>query len=208
MVKVLQQDESLGFAFCRMLELKEQDHFYFFKPWTHRFIFKNDIRNPVVSRIKIVHTNSLLFRKIVFEKVGYFNENYSNGEDGDLWMRVSEIYRGAFSNHFGAIYRLDHGVSQLTRNSNEAINECFISIYENAIKRYYQLGLKDTQRIFELKLWLLTCKFYGKRKKFYLQLSRLISNYPSNYLKHIIVKLSEKLEKRETGKWQEINVFE
>lgn len=54
-----------------------------FRPWTHFKVFKEDIKNPVVSRSHIVHTNSFLFRKEVFEKVGNFNESYSNGEDGD-----------------------------------------------------------------------------------------------------------------------------
>ena len=60
----------LGFAFCRVLEVKKENDKELFREWTHRRIFKDDIKNPVVSRSRIVHTNSFMFRKEVFEKVG------------------------------------------------------------------------------------------------------------------------------------------
>lgn len=203
----LQKNQSLGFAFCRMLELKGENGKYLFKPWTHSFIFKNDIRNPVVSRIKIIHTNSIMFRRNVFGEIGYFNESFSNGEDGDLWMRVSEVYKGAFSDHYGAVYRCHHGVAQLTKNSEDEINKCFINIYNNAISRYYKLELIDSQRIFQLKHWLIICKYRKTRKQYYFNLFKLILFYPLNFLRALPVHLSEIFENRRTRIWHDLDIY-
>jgi len=207
LANALTTNTTLGFAFCRMLEVKEENGKNVFKPWTHKFIFKNDIRNPVVSRVKIVHTNSIMFRRNVFSKIGYFNESYSNGEDGDLWMRVSEVFKGAFSDHYGAIYRTHHDIAQLTKNSDDEINKCFVNIYNSAIKRYYNLGLKDRRRLFQLKLWLITCKYSKERKQYYLNLLKLISKYPFDFLQKFTVHLTEYLEKSNTQSWQDLNAY-
>lgn len=201
----LQKNKSHGFAFCRMLELKEENGKYLFKPWTHGFIFKNDIRNPVVSRIKIVHTNSIMFRKKVFDEIGYFNESYSNGEDGDLWMRVSEVYKGAFSDHYGAVYRCHHESGQLTKNSNIEIKKCFIKIYNDAILRYYELRMKDKFRLFQLKHWLLIYVYREKKLCYYWQYLLLIIKYPLSYIRLLPIKFNEYLENISKSDWNSLN---
>lgn len=78
---------------------------------------------PYVSRSHIANTNSFIFEKEVFEQVGGFDESYQNGEDGDLWMRISELYKGAFSDHFGVIYRINHNDAQLSKNNEEDLKK-------------------------------------------------------------------------------------
>ncbi|MEO8720428.1 MAG: glycosyltransferase [Ginsengibacter sp.] len=207
LAQCLEKNQSLGFAFCRLLELKEENNKYLFKPWTHIYLFENDIKNLVVSRIKIVHTNSIMLRRNIFDEIGLFNESYSNGEDGDLWMRVSEVYKGSFSDHYGAVYRCHHGVAQLTKNSEEEIKQCFINIYTNAISRYYKLNLKDSQRIFQLQHWLIICKFRNTRKQYYSKLLGLICAYPFCYLKTLPVRFSEILENRKSRIWHNLDNY-
>ncbi|MDE3185557.1 MAG: glycosyltransferase [Bacteroidota bacterium] len=200
-------NNSLGFVFCRMLEVKDQNGENIFKPWTHKSIYKNDIRNPVVSRIKIVHTNSFLFRKTVFDEVGYFNESYPNGEDGDLWMRISEIYEGTFSDHYGAVYRSHHESGQLTKNSNTEIKKCFIKIYNDAISRYYKLELKDKLRLFQLKHWLLVYNYREKKLYYHWQYLLLIIQYPLSYIRLLPIKVKEYMEKHSGCHWNILDFY-
>lgn len=205
---IFENNRDLGFAFCRVLEIREIDGNNLFKPWTHKRIFKNDIKNPVVSRSRIVHTNSFIFKKEVFEKVGHFNCDYSHGEDGDLWMRISEQFRGEFSNHYGAVYRVQHGSNQLTKDLNDQISKCHIEIHENAIRRYYELELMDSDRIFELK----HLSIHGRLKKnnkfiYSLMYLSLIVSHPFAFIRRIPVYYYEILEKKETKKWHILQKF-
>jgi glycosyltransferase involved in cell wall biosynthesis len=178
MVTILENEIPLGFAFCRIMECQEIDNKRKFRPWTHQKIFKTDIKNPVVSRSHIVHTNSFMFRKEVFEKVGYFNESYQNGEDGDLWMRISEFYKGAFVNHFGAIYKTRHDYTQLSKTKKDENKDAYFKIYSAAVSRYYTLGLKSPFRIFKLKHMLLHLQFQNKKYIYYTKYLKLIIRYP------------------------------
>ena len=146
MICAFEKEKRLGFVFCRVLEEKEENDSKLLRPWTRKYVLKNDIKNPVVSRSKIVHTNSFMLRREVFDHVGYFNESYSNGEDGDQWMRISEKFKGTFSDHFGAAYRTNHGINQLTKNPGDQINRCALLIFEEAKKRYYDLKLNDPKK--------------------------------------------------------------
>jgi glycosyltransferase involved in cell wall biosynthesis len=178
MTKILKENDSLGFVFCRVLECREENGKRMFRQWTHRKVNKNDIKNPVVSRSHIVHTNSFMFRKEVFENAGKFNESYSNGEDGDLWMRISEVYKGAFSDHFGAVYKTNHSEYQLTKNEEKEIRKSSLMIFNNAICRYKELKLKDRFRIFKLNHTRLIILYNNKKSIYYFKYILLILHYP------------------------------
>jgi glycosyltransferase involved in cell wall biosynthesis len=199
--QLFEDDESIGFAFCRILEVRQIGGKTLYRPWTHKKIFVNDIKNPVVSRSNVVHTNSFMFKREVFNKVGYFNTDYSHGEDGDLWMRISEQFKGAFSNHYGAVYRIFHENNQLTKGSSAVINNCHVKIHEDAIRRYYKLNIRDRNRIFELKhLSLHANKEKGKLLYFFLYF-KLILSYPFTFLRRIPVYYFETIEKKKRLKW-------
>jgi glycosyltransferase involved in cell wall biosynthesis len=202
MIPIFNKDAEIGFAFCRVLEVKEENGMKLFKPWTHKKIFKNDIINPVVSRTQIVHTNSFIFKREVFDKAGIFNEGYSNGEDGDLWMRISEKFKGAFSDHFGTVYRMHSGAHRLTSNAEAQVKKCYLAIYESAAERYYQLGLEDSNRIFKITHMILNLKFRSQKHIFYFKYFLLILQYPFAYLNLIPVSFYQKLEKKERKEWK------
>lgn len=182
MAKILDENVDLGFAFCRILECKEEDGKRKFRPWTYPKVNKRDIINPVVSRSHIVHTNSFMFRREVFETAGNFNESYRNGEDGDLWMRISELYKGAFADHFGAVYKSIHGDGQLTKNNQEEVNKSYLIIFNEGIRRYYQLKLKDRFRIFKLKHNRLNFLYNTKKSVYYFKYLQLIFRYPTSFM--------------------------
>jgi glycosyltransferase involved in cell wall biosynthesis len=183
--EVLENEPELGFAFCRVLEIEEKNGIKLFRPWTRDRIFKNDIKNPCASRSHIVHTNSFLFKKEVFDKTGVFNEKYTLGEDGDQWMRISEQFKGKFVDYFGAVYRIDHGTHQLTKKSGNEIKKCNLLIFEAAKRRYYKFKLKDSKRIYKIKYNLLWFKYRDNDEEkyiYYFLYLFLIIRYPIGYL--------------------------
>ena len=206
-VTVLEKDPELGFAFCRIVELREQNNQKLFRPWTHHRIFKSDIKNPVISRGNVYHTNSFVFRRTVFEKVGFFNESYSNAEDSDQWIRISEHFKGAFSNHYGAAYRIEHGKNQLTKNSGERIISNHLSVHKNALQRSYQLGLVDPNRIFELKHLIIHGKYTNNKFIYFFKYLNLIMKYPFSFLKRIPKFYFHAHDNIKRKKWNELQKF-
>lgn len=153
MAAALAARRELGFVFARVLMMREQAGGRVYAPWTCSRMTDRHIRYLGVSGNSVVHTSAFLFRREVFEKVGVFNEAYSNGEDGDLWMRISEEFRGEFLDHYGSVYRTAHGHGQLTdSDKNEAIMSCLRQIYASAVERYHSNPRKDRFRIFRLRL--------------------------------------------------------
>jgi glycosyltransferase involved in cell wall biosynthesis len=207
MAEALLSDTNLGFVFCRTLEVKVEDGKKIFKPWTRQRVFENDISNPIVSRDLILNTNSIMVKREVFNDVGYFNEIYSNGEDIDLWMRISEKYKGKFVDHYGAVYRIQHGAGQLTASTTAVINNNVSEVLGNAISRYYKLNLKDSNRIFELKHMLLHRKFSGSKFTYLLKYFSLISKYPICFLRRVPIQYYQFLEKEKMNKWADIDYF-
>lgn len=201
MASVLTNNPDLGFSFCRILMVKEENGKRLFKQWTHQHIFKSDILNPNVFRPYVAHTNSFIFRREIFDKVGYFNESYTNAEDSDLWMRISEQFKGAFSNHFGAVYRVAHSKNQLTNNSTEKIRNCHLNVYSNAIERYYRLGLDDPNRIFELKHMLLYNKYSTLKLLYIVKYVNLILRYPIPFINRALPFYYRIIQRRRNNKW-------
>lgn len=206
LASVLESNSKLGFVFCRTLEVKEENGLRLFKRWTQQHISKNDILDPVCSG-KIVNTNCFLFRRIVFDKIGCFNEAYSTGEDRDMWMRISEKYRGAFVDHYGAVYRRQHGDSQLTNNPNGKPKKDILAIYANAIDRYYQMGLDDRNLIFKLK-HLLLYNEYGNVKFLYAsKYLYLICKYPIPFIKKFLSFFYRMIQEKKSNHWDVLSYF-
>lgn len=148
----IESKENLGFAFCRTLEIIEEKNSRLFKAWTRENVTQKNILYPVISGNKVVCSNVFIFRRDVFDTVGLFNETIQNGEDSDMWMRISEQYKGVFADYFGAVRR-KHTLYQLsTGYTKKAIFKYHSLIYKDAIKRYYQLNLKDFYRIYRLRI--------------------------------------------------------
>ena len=151
----LESKNNLGFAFCRILEIKEEQDSRLFKAWTRSQITIKDILNPAVSGNNVVCTNVFIFQKYIFDTVDGFNENYKCAEDSDMWMRISEQYKGIFADYFGAVRR-KHTFNQVTTSHPKRIgNRYHLEVYEDAIKRYYRLNLRDFYRIYRLRILVL-----------------------------------------------------
>ena len=205
LITAFENENDLGFVFCRSLELKNVNGLNLARPWTRGKLFRNDIKNPVVSRSQIVNTNSFMFRKEVFETVGYFDETYTNGEDGDLWMRISERFRGRFIDNFGSAYRTNHSVNQLNKQHAEQIIFCLRRIFQAAKDRYDNLKLSDSKRIFKIKYNLLRLNYRNNNDQQYVYFYKyfgLICRYPAAYVHVLIEKLYDMRERKERRTWK------
>ena len=207
MVVAIEKNPETSFAFCRILDVKEENKLKLFRPWTVLHVFKNDIKNLVVSRNMIVHTNGLIFKREVFQVAGYFNESYSNDEDGDMWMRINELFNCEFSEHYGAVYRTNHGISQLTNKPMERRSDSYLNVFENALNRYYELELKDKFRKYKLEKILLNHKFIHDKFSWRWRYCLLILKFPCSYLCEKKYNYFENRDKMKMKEWHELKFF-
>ncbi len=177
MVSEIESKPDISFAFCRLLEMDENYNKNLFRLWSKAIITKRDIRLLTLSKHNVVQTNGFIFKREGFDKIGLFDENLSNGEDNDLWMRISENYQGSFSNSYGAVIR-KHPSGQLTDANEEELREVNIAIYSQAIKRYKELGLTDKFRI--VKLYYIIIKYKALGLPFVKKIIQIIDELRKN----------------------------
>ncbi len=189
-ISLLEANAEAGFVFSRTMEMREVDGQRILRPWTRAKVTTRDIDYPVLSRPHIVHTNSFVFKADVFKVVGLFNQSYKNGEDGDMWMRISEQYKGLFSDHYGAIYRIEHGSGQLTANNKSDVLASTFKVYQAAMDRYRECGVYDQYREFSLRqkligIDLISAHYESKLEhqlRYYYELCKLIPVYPKAFI--------------------------
>lgn len=129
---IIQND--LDFCFNRTKQLLENNKVPLIKRWTRNYISLLDIKYLVLTRGNIINTNSFVFRRKIFDDIGYFNEALSSSEDIDLWLRISERYEGGFINFYGTVRRL-HSGEQLTKQRDEIIRHSRYLVYKDALNR-------------------------------------------------------------------------
>jgi glycosyltransferase involved in cell wall biosynthesis len=59
------------------------------------------------SRYPVITSSSITLNKEVFNKVGLFNINISQGEDIDMWLRISKYYNIVFLNKCLVLYKVN-----------------------------------------------------------------------------------------------------
>lgn len=193
MMEHLETNPGIGFAISRMYELKECDNKRHLLPWTAPKVTENDLRYLVLLRSRIVHTNVIIVRREIFTTVGLFNENYRNGEDGDMWMRISEVSKGVFLDHFGAAYRTDHGSGQLTSNAEKDIRNCSLQIFSAALNRYLDSAQQDRYRLFLIKKTIAGIESANSpRWRYYVQQLLLMFRYPISFVHYCVDYFSNK----------------
>ena len=183
MVEILKQNEDYGFAFCRLNKIDENN---LLSVWTRQKITKMDILYPFLFRSFGINTDTIILRRSVFDVIGFFREDLTNGEDGDLWMRISEHYRGIFLDMEGAVYRYNHG-AQLTKNEKMHVNSCAETIFIAALERNLFKNDRDDLRLLLIFRILFGIQLeeegnfskYSRLKTYY----KLFMLYPGSFLK-------------------------
>ncbi|MDO5035636.1 MAG: glycosyltransferase family A protein [Porphyromonas sp.] len=87
------------------------------------FPSRNDLKKGQISNYfktickgAIIHSSSVAIKKEALLHIGMFNENYTHGEDIDLWNRLARKYEVAYSPDPSSIYRITNEGSVLTMN--------------------------------------------------------------------------------------------
>lgn len=148
MVEALLENPDAGYAFCRCKkEVTKSNQSDQFQSWTRLKLSRLDKKYHVLSRAYCINTNVIVLRSSVLDCVGRFDPALSNGEDSDLWMRVSEAGCGLFLDFYGAVYRTNHGDAQLTEVETASKKKCSDLVYTKAFVRNYSKENPDKLRL-------------------------------------------------------------
>ena len=156
MVRAIESGSEYGFALCNSLEMLDFEQENKFRRWTKSNIESKDLANLCITTIHFANSNGFIFKREVFDKVGFFNENIQVGEDSDMWMRINEKFKGKYADHYGTVIRI-HNLNQLTDIPKEDLLKGHYKVYQSAIQRYHLQGLHDPYRL--RALWLLSLKY-------------------------------------------------
>ncbi|WP_405199938.1 glycosyltransferase family 2 protein [Christiangramia sp. LLG6405-1] len=146
MVAAIESGPDFGFALCNSLKMIDIEHDNRFKRWTKLNVEPRDISNLAISTTNFANTNGFIFKREVFQKIGLFNEKLKNAEDTDMWIRISEKFKGVHANHYGTVIRL-HSDARLTDVPKHVLLENHYEVFSNALKRYYKDGMEDSYRL-------------------------------------------------------------
>jgi len=171
----LNNNKNIGYTFCRSRkEVRLAGGSVKIEDWTRAHLSKLDKNYHVFYRPRNINTNVIMIRKKVLDSCGLFDTLLLNGNDTDMWFRVSEVSKGHFLDIYGAVYRVNHSEKQLTGNSEEIKEKSRMRIYSNAVQRFIESKSKDKLRLFLLI-----------RALFYINLPRKYKSF--RLLSHLIV---------------------
>lgn len=116
--------------------------------------FKTSLKNRVAL------TSALAVKKEVFEKIGLFNESYSNGEDTNLWIKIALNYKIAITNKVTCIYNF----ASNNMSKNTIINQKLSDFKEFENDEKNNQSLKQFLDVYRLE-YALKYKVAGNNKK-------------------------------------------
>lgn len=148
MAEVLDANPDFGYAFSRCKqEIRHNDGSVSVHDWTRRKLSALGRTYHALYQGNCINTNSIFIRKALIDQVGLFDRSVSNGEDSDMWIRVSEFAKGTFVDFYGSVYRVNHSNEQLTSNSQKLIEDCHMRVYAKAFQRFFISGNDDSLRL-------------------------------------------------------------
>lgn len=101
------------------------------------------------SGFSLIHTDSICIKKTLIDKVGGFNENYTHGEDMDLWKRLSDESHIAKSEIPVAFYDQDvAGNSSSVAESNRKYAPIAILEHPRSYFKKFSAKLLQGERVF------------------------------------------------------------
>lgn len=153
--EALSNDEKLGYVFCRVNKCtRATDNSIDVKPWTRASLSYVDRKYHVLHRAYCICTISIMCRRSVLDLVGAFDTTLMNGQDSDMWIRISEVSKGRFLDFVGATYYIEGFVNnQLTKSSTKEFKRGLSQrIYAKALERYKESHCKDGLRLLIIKM--------------------------------------------------------
>lgn len=114
---------------------------------------RGQIKNyfKTIAKGSIINSSSVAAQKSALIHVGLFNENYTHGEDIDLWNRLARRFNVAYSPDPSSIYNITNEGSVLTmsyktESAKDALKGVSLNYYDIrlSIKRYIYYWIKRT----------------------------------------------------------------
>ena len=102
---------NLGFVGCNAIVIdKKSNKITEYKTPQHGYVFKELLVNDF-----ILNPSSILIKKKVFNKIGFFDENLKIGEDWDMWIRIAQWYEFDFvPQPLFKYYSHDNNITKIT----------------------------------------------------------------------------------------------
>ncbi|WP_417371872.1 glycosyltransferase family 2 protein [Gelidibacter japonicus] len=106
----------------------------------------------------LIWTSIAVIHKTCFKKVGAFNEQFSIGEDIDLWIRLAKVYKLVKSAEVTAIYRVD-SENKLSMGKSKLKDSMFSTLSLKGMKgserAYYKeiLIVRLKNDVVRFKIW-------------------------------------------------------
>lgn len=148
MLEEFESNQNFGYLFCRSKkEIFRDNSTKIVIDWTRKRLTELDKKYHVLSRAYCINTNVIFIKSEILKEIGFFNTQLSNGEDTEMWMKISEKYEGKFIDHYGAVYRSGHEYDQLTNIEISKKRKCAKIIYTNAFSRNFIKKEKDPIRL-------------------------------------------------------------
>jgi len=89
-IKLFEKSNSsnLGFVGCNAVIIDKKNK----KEWGYKTPRCNNVFRELLMNDFIFSSSSVIVKKEVFNKIGFFDENIRVGEDWDMWIRISRKY--------------------------------------------------------------------------------------------------------------------
>ena len=114
-----------------------------------------DIRKRMTWNVPLTHS-SMMYRKSVFVSCGKYDENYSFGEDFDLWIRMlSYGLIGAIPEYLTTI-RISSDSMTRSRHNQLSVARSSLTLYRRS-RHLEKLDLVDSLRSLRTRFWLSFC---------------------------------------------------
>jgi glycosyltransferase involved in cell wall biosynthesis len=91
-----------------------------------------EVYKQLLSRNFIDNGSSPMVRRLAFDEVGLFNEDYPAAEDWDMWLRLAHRYRFACVPSVQVLYRVRS--KSLTSDVSQQL-ECVMTVLHNGLER-------------------------------------------------------------------------
>jgi len=136
-VKIFQKYSDVGLVYTNGYVIDENDHILY-KLFPDDFQEEN-IPREILLKCYIKTPSSVMIKKEIFEKTGLFKTYLLNGQDHEMWIRMSEIAKFYYIPDFLISYKKRPGQISLRRQLWE---EGFIILRESCKRYPYGLNLK------------------------------------------------------------------
>jgi len=125
---------NLGFVGCNAVIIDKKNK----KEWGYKIPRCNNVFRELLINNFIFTSSSVVVKKEVFNKIGFFDENIKVGEDWDMWMRIAREYDFDFVSEPLFKYYLHN--SNITNTLSFERQEKDLRYIFERYKKYYELN--------------------------------------------------------------------